>query len=187
MPTLQYVTIVAQGGTPIRIADQTGAPIPTTGTGALVFSVDPDLTFTSDQVLTWLGETAGGVGSVLTSNGPGQLPSWEYVVAPVTFSQKTINFVSSGNNTVIAAISGRIIKIYGMVFTIAGVPSAIAGPTSTFKSNTTELAGPQTLGSLFLPRDTQPYYTCGVGESFIINISSALQCGGTLWYTQETA
>jgi len=34
----EYVTLVPQGGQPVRLADQVGAPWPTTGTGSLVFS-----------------------------------------------------------------------------------------------------------------------------------------------------
>jgi microcystin-dependent protein len=37
-PPYQSVTIVAQGGTPVHLANQRGAPYPTTGEGALVFS-----------------------------------------------------------------------------------------------------------------------------------------------------
>lgn len=39
----QYVTLVTSGGTPVRIANQRGTPIPTTGTGALVFANEPVL------------------------------------------------------------------------------------------------------------------------------------------------
>ncbi len=39
-----YVTLVVNGGTPIRLADQRGAPYPTTGTGSLVFAEDAVLT-----------------------------------------------------------------------------------------------------------------------------------------------
>lgn len=39
----QYVTLVAQGGTPVRLADQYGAPYATTGHGALVFNNGPTL------------------------------------------------------------------------------------------------------------------------------------------------
>jgi len=42
--TVNYVTLVAQGGTPVRLADQTGAPYPTTGAGALVFNQSPTIT-----------------------------------------------------------------------------------------------------------------------------------------------
>src|SRR5690242_18159436 len=69
MPDVQYVTLVAQGGTPVRLADQTGAPFPTTGTGALVFANAPNLsgvTFGADSI--WNGHPIpvanGGTGLV---------------------------------------------------------------------------------------------------------------------------
>jgi len=40
----QYVTLVIQGGTPVRLGDQKGAPYPTTGRGGLVFSSNPVIT-----------------------------------------------------------------------------------------------------------------------------------------------
>lgn len=40
----QYVTLVAFGGTPVRLADQLGAALPTTGSGSLVFANGPTLT-----------------------------------------------------------------------------------------------------------------------------------------------
>lgn len=43
MPDTLYTTLVTQGGTPIRIADQRGAPYPTTGYGSLVFNNGPTL------------------------------------------------------------------------------------------------------------------------------------------------
>lgn len=39
----QYVSLVVEGGTPVRLADQRGAPFPTTGTGALVFNQNPTI------------------------------------------------------------------------------------------------------------------------------------------------
>lgn len=39
----QFVTLVASGGTPVRLADQSGTPYPTTGTGSLVFATGPTL------------------------------------------------------------------------------------------------------------------------------------------------
>ena len=44
MADYQYVTLVVAGGTPVRIADQRGAPYATTGQGALVFADGPTLT-----------------------------------------------------------------------------------------------------------------------------------------------
>ena len=39
----QYVSLVANGGTPVQLVDQRGAPFPTTGEGALVFGTAPTL------------------------------------------------------------------------------------------------------------------------------------------------
>ncbi len=38
-----YVTLVAAGGTPVRLADQKGTPYPTTGAGAIVFADAPTI------------------------------------------------------------------------------------------------------------------------------------------------
>src|SRR6185369_1331901 len=49
MSDTQYVTLVAQGGTPVRLANQHGTPYPTTGNGSLVFGTGPAIT---DPVIT---------------------------------------------------------------------------------------------------------------------------------------
>lgn len=43
MPPQQYVTLVAEGGTPVTLADARGNPYPTTGYGGLVFDRTPTL------------------------------------------------------------------------------------------------------------------------------------------------
>ena len=72
----QYVTLVAFGGTPVRLADQSGAPLPTTGTGALVFANGPVLTnatITGDFDITGDVDIAGNLvvtGFVQGANEP---------------------------------------------------------------------------------------------------------------------
>lgn len=55
MPPIQYVTLVASRGTPVRLANQTGAPYPTTGSGALVFADSPELDNPTINGATWTG------------------------------------------------------------------------------------------------------------------------------------
>jgi len=55
MPETQYVTLVTTGGTPVRLATQTGAPYPTTGAGSLVFSNEPTITNPTFVGATWEG------------------------------------------------------------------------------------------------------------------------------------
>lgn len=60
----QYVTLITTGGTPIRLADQYGAPYPTTGSGALVFAVNAQLVNPEITSPTWIGPSifdSGGI------------------------------------------------------------------------------------------------------------------------------
>lgn len=66
-PPYQLVTLVVDGGTPVQLVDQTGAPFPTTGTGALVFANAPTLydptfagTTTFENVVVSNDLTVGG-------------------------------------------------------------------------------------------------------------------------------
>lgn len=59
MAVSQYVTLVAQGGTPVRLADQTGAPFPATGTGGLVFANNPTINNAIFVGGTWTGSPIG--------------------------------------------------------------------------------------------------------------------------------
>ena len=81
----KYVTLVPQGGQPVRLANQTGAPWPTTGTGSLVFSDGATLTDVTIDNPTYTGDptisgnltvdgsvtigTSLDVGTTLTVNG----------------------------------------------------------------------------------------------------------------------
>jgi len=93
----QYVTLVVQGGTPVRISDQRGAPYPTTGRGALVFADNPILnnpTFTGRAI--WLNGQAIGL-------DPGT------VTAPAIYFGDILNddgFYSEGPGHVNVTING---------------------------------------------------------------------------------
>ena len=54
----EYVTLVPQGGQPVRLGNQTGAPWPTTGTGSLVFSDGATLTDVTLTDVTYTGGAA---------------------------------------------------------------------------------------------------------------------------------
>lgn len=28
-----------------------------------------------------------------------------------------------------------------------------------------------------------PWYVCGTGEAFVVNLGATVQCGGSVWYT----
>src|SRR5262245_24858205 len=73
-PPYLMVTIVPEGGTPMQLADQRGAPYPTTGTGALVFQNQPVLNRALLNDVTFGGSVSfpgllTGVGALITSDG----------------------------------------------------------------------------------------------------------------------
>lgn len=85
-----YVTLVAYGGTPVRLANQQGAPVPTTGTGALVFADGATLT----------NPTINGY----TPNLPLVLPNGSISAPPVYWgtSDRGIYSTGTGNLTLVA-------------------------------------------------------------------------------------
>lgn len=95
-------------------------------------------------------------------------------------TQAVVNFSASGNNIVIPGIAGKRIKVLQYFFVIA------AATNLTFQSASTPLSGPLDFGSN--AADVQDFIqlplTCLPGDAFIINSSSAVQVGGTIWYIQ---
>jgi len=92
-------------------------------------------------------------------------------------NQISVSISASGDNTVIPAIPGQVIQVYGMVLSLAG------DTTVQFKSGTTALSGPQTMDSIILDKTPgDPWYITARGEAFVISLGSSVQCGGTLYF-----
>jgi hypothetical protein len=112
----------------------------------------------------------GTAGQVLTSNGPG-MPDLDLTAVPVNLS-------SSGDSTIVSGIPSVVIAVHRVVL-------AAASPvTIQFKSNTTELSGPQSVSQIGLSASATPYYETTAGEGLVISLGSAIQVGGTIWYKQ---
>lgn len=95
--------------------------------------------------------------------------------AQVTSASVTFN--SSGDNIVVTRATGTI-KVYGLVL---GCASALT--TLTMKNGAGTTLGPiSNVSSIFLPISRTPYYTTTSTNNFIINLSSGVQCGGTVYY-----
>lgn len=93
------------------------------------------------------------------------------------------NAVISGNTaadqTVVAAVSGKVIKVYQLHMVAA------AAATATFKDGaSTSLTGLETLATgipLILPYTGTPWFVTSSGNAFIIN-QSAVQISGSCQY-----
>ena len=98
-------------------------------------------------------------------------------------SMAIIDVTSAGDTVLLAGIPGQQILIYSMFFQCS-VTSTI-----TFKSDTTLLSGPMAFvagggANMFFDVNI-PIFSCGIGESFIMNVSGLLPAvGGGFYYSQ---
>lgn len=98
------------------------------------------------------------------------------------FNTAALSFSSSGDNTAIAAATGKTIKVWKIAFTVAGAVNV------TFKDGaSTSLSGAYVLtanGSNFvLDYDGSPWFVTQPGNAFIINLSGAVALTGQVWYS----
>jgi hypothetical protein len=100
--------------------------------------------------------------------------------------QAAISFTTTGDNTVIAGVAGKVITIVSMVLVSTGTTNI------TVKDGTggTALSGAMPLAAgvpLVLPPDpTVDWYQSAVaGNNFVLNQSGAVQISGTVWYVQN--
>lgn len=98
------------------------------------------------------------------------------------FNTAVINNNSSGDNAIIAASSGKTIKVWKIFFTAAGAVNV------TFKDGaSTALSGAVVLSgsgsSMTLYYDGSPHWVTSPGNAFIINLSGAVAITGQVYYT----
>jgi hypothetical protein len=95
--------------------------------------------------------------------------------------QSPINLSASGDNIVIAGVSGQLIKVLQFLLVAGGAT------TLTLKSGASLISGPMSLeagGTLILPYSSVPIQTISAGDPFIINSSAAVSVGGIISFTQ---
>jgi hypothetical protein len=94
----------------------------------------------------------------------------------------TINFVASGDNTIVAAVANRKIRIHKMFLVGAGASDVRfwSGPSS----ENTPKSGLLSFGANFgLAFDGEEFpLETGIGKAFVISSTAAIQCGGWITY-----
>lgn len=99
------------------------------------------------------------------------------------FTTGVLNFNSSGDNSAIAASTGKTIKVWKIWFTVAGAVNI------TFKDGTggTALSGATVLtqngSSMTLYYDGSPHWVTSPGNAFVMNLSSGVAVTGQVYYT----
>lgn len=97
-------------------------------------------------------------------------------------SQIPLNFSASGDNVVVPGITGLRIKVLQFFFVLAGAVNL------TYKSGAvTVLSGPMDFPSAGAQVQDfiQLPLTCNVSDPFVVNLSTGVQLGGTIWFIQS--
>jgi hypothetical protein len=92
-----------------------------------------------------------------------------------------INFSNTGDNTVIAGVTGRVIKVYKFFFTSTAATNLTYydGAGGTALSGTLDT---QPDGGWWAEYDGTPYFVCSPGNAFVINQSGTSSIQGTVYY-----
>lgn len=98
---------------------------------------------------------------------------------PGGLSSAIISTSSSGDTTVIAAQTGRAIKVHRVVLSLA------TETTVQFKDGSTAMSGPITCLEMVLDYSDDPYFRTTAGNALVLSLGAAVQCGGTIWYRIE--
>lgn len=101
--------------------------------------------------------------------------------APSGLLEAVINFSTSGDHDVIAAVAGQVIKIWKLWLWSADDQAL------TIKDGATALAGAVDLaqgGQVLLPKDSDPWFTLSTNSPFRLTTAQAIQLSGRVYYTQ---
>jgi hypothetical protein len=93
-----------------------------------------------------------------------------------------ISLNSSGQQALIAGVSGKIIRVHRLWLTVS------AQTNLEFQDGSNPLSGAAPCGSnggITLDYSGDPWYVCSLGNSFNLNSSNAVQIGGTIYYVQS--
>lgn len=100
--------------------------------------------------------------------------------------QAVVSFTTTGDNTIVAAVAGKLITVVALLLVSTGATNI------TVKDGTagTALSGAMPLSAgipLFLEErsDFDYYSTSNVANNLVLNQSGAVQISGTVWYIQK--
>lgn len=106
--------------------------------------------------------------------------SYPQVVLLSPYTQAAISCASSGNNTLIAAVSSKSIRVYQIMFTLAS-------GTVTFRDGaSTDLSGAlNAIAGVLDDPLGNPIFITTAGNAFVANLSGANQLSGVIYYVVQ--
>jgi hypothetical protein len=102
----------------------------------------------------------------------------------VSAKHADISIASSGDNTVIAAISGKSIKVHQIWLTaVGGAVNLIFKDGASTSLNATAVPLTAAGSSMTFQYTGEPWWLTSPGNAFIINLSGAVSVTGRIYYT----
>lgn len=93
-----------------------------------------------------------------------------------------INATASGDNTIVAAVSGKVVRVISYLLIANGTV------TATWKQGATNISGPLPLvvnAGACAPEATRGWMETASNAALILNLSSAVTVGGHISYVEE--
>lgn len=195
--TINYLTQVgapiSNGSTsaPVTVAITGNASAVTSSMNALVVSLSPNSSVRTTTLSSNPTMIPSSVATVTLSSNPTVILSSNPTITSVSsgliatrgsygapqLTQSSVSVAASSNNTLVTRSVGTI-KVYGMML----IPDAPVTMTFFNGSSASILSGAMSLGSLFLPIQTEPYFTTTGTNNFVLNLSSSGQVSGMIYY-----
>lgn len=99
---------------------------------------------------------------------------------PARYSEAAIDCSSSGDNTLVALVASKKIKVHRLFLVVSTATNL------TFKDGSTSLTGAMAMsanGGFTLDMQGDPWFTTTAGAAFILNQSGSAQISGRIYYT----
>ncbi len=99
------------------------------------------------------------------------------------FLTAPINIVNAGNNSVIIGTDSKLIRVYMIWFLVSGATTVMFQDGTT-----TPFSGPASFTAneaLVFDFCTKPWFVTSRGNDFVMNLGTAVQVGGMVYYTQD--
>lgn len=105
--------------------------------------------------------------------------------APTGLRTAVITGTGTGDNVIVAAVTGLPLRIWGIMFTAAGAVNVVfKDGASTALSGAEQLTAAGSSVTMLPDATSTPYFYVSPGNAFIINSSGAVALTGTCWYSQ---
>lgn len=129
------------------------------------------------NVKKWFAGTGSGV-----PTDPYILQLSRSVPAVAAMSSTIISINSIGDTALIAGVASQTIRVHRLIISYAASPVTVLIKDG---ASTTLLTQPlNTYGNMVLDYDGEPLFVTTAGNGLWLNLSSAVQIYGRVWYTQ---